>query len=78
MDVEKLQRLAGSVRTGGKGTMRRYVFAQFTRSQKMRPAEGVGEGFRSGAAEGRQGMRDFFLFFFPRLNPAPENGVCRA
>ena len=25
MDVEKLQRLAGSVRTGGKGTMRRYV-----------------------------------------------------
>ena len=25
MDVEKLKKLAGSVRMGGKGTMRRYV-----------------------------------------------------
>lgn len=29
MDVEKLKKLAGSVRMGGKGTMRRYVHRLF-------------------------------------------------
>ena len=33
MDVEKLKKLAGSVRMGGKGTMRRYVLTCFRASR---------------------------------------------
>ena len=29
MNVEKLMKMAGAVRTGGKGSMRRFVFLMF-------------------------------------------------
>lgn len=39
MDVEKLKKLAGSVRMGGKGTMRRYVHTVFPRLGHLEDSE---------------------------------------
>ena len=54
MDIEKLQRLAGSVRTGGKGTVRRCV--PRTAAETRGDAERLGKTrFRAPGVEVRSG-----------------------